>query len=297
MYNLLISLGIGAVAFGLAAVVTSSPVAGVIPAMLAAGIAYFLLMRRTGQQLQVITQEAMDVFQTKMPQARTPQAQAQLFEEGRDILKRGFALERWQFLIGSQLHAQLGSLSYMQKDFKTAREHLEKADTWLGRYTAWQPLAMLALIKYRDGEGAAAVEQMSKLTFAGSKDALFWALYAVTAHRAKDSEAALRAISEGTEKVPESKELQLLADQLRNKKRLSPEIFGEPWLQFFPDEAERIIRANPALYQKMMAAQGMQPPPAANQAGPPMNRAQRRAAKKSKDKQKDAGQPLNHPRY
>ncbi|MFT4976616.1 MAG: hypothetical protein ACI8S6_002521 [Myxococcota bacterium] len=291
MYNLLIALGIGALAFAAGSLATNTIIAGVIPAMLASGIGYFLLMRRTGKQLAVITQEAMDIFQNKMPSARTPEAQQALFAEGRTALERGFSLQRWQFLIGSQLHAQLGSLSYMQMDFTTAHSHLLKADTWLGRYTAWQPLSMLALIELRNGDKDAAVKRLSGLTTAGSKDALFWALYAVSAHRAGQTEVALKAISEGLEKVPSSKELKTLADQIRNKRRLTPEIFGQGWLQFFPDQAQQILSANPALRQQMMAAQ------AANGSMDPgqMNRAQRRAAKRGKQPQQ--APPLKHPRF
>jgi len=293
MYNLLIALGIGAVAFGAGSLATNTIVAGVVPALLASGIAYFLLARRTLNQFSALIQADMGALQAKLPTARSQQEQQAIFSEGRQALEKGFALKPWQFGIASQVHTQIGSIAYMQKDFDGAYEHLSKADSWMMRMTAWQPMAMLALIEYRRNEPEAAVKRLSKLTTAGGKDALFWALYATVANRAKQTEVALKAVSEGLEKVKGSAELTTLADQLRNKKRLTPEIFGEMWLQFFPDEAEQIIRSSPALYQKMMAAQQAANGPMQQQQpdGMKPNRAQRRAAKKNK------GKKIDHPRY
>ena len=210
MYNLLIALGIGALAFAAGVLATGTTVAGVIPAVLAVGIAYFLLMRRTGKQLAAISEEVMAVFQGKMATARTQSQQQAVFAEGKAILERGFELGRWQFLIATQIHTQLGTLSYMQRDFKTARVHLEKGDTWLSRFTAWQPMAMLALLEYRGGEEAAAVKRLQGLKMAGGKDPLYWALTTTVANRAKQTEDALKAISEGLERLPDSEPLQKL---------------------------------------------------------------------------------------
>jgi hypothetical protein len=295
MYNLLIAIGIGALAFVAGVLATGTTIAGIIPAVLASGIAYFLLMRRTGKQLAAISEEAMAIFQGKMATARTQAEQKKVFAEGQTVLERGFALGRWQFLVSTQIHTQLGTLSYMQRDFKTARIHLEKGDSWLSRFTAWQPMSMLALLEYRDGEEAAAVKRLQGLKMAGGKDPLYWALTTVVANRAKQTKDALKAISDGLERLPDSGPLQKIADQLRNKRHLTPEIFGQGWLQFFPEEAHRVFQANPALQQQMMQAQ------AANGPTPPsqqMNRAQRRAAKRDKKKGKSTNNAkLNHPRY
>ena len=293
MYNLLIALGVGALAFAVGMIVAGAPVAGFVPAVLAAGIAYFLLMRRSGNQLAAISQEAMVVFQDKMATARSQKEQQAIFQEGKAILEKGFALGRWQFMVAPQIHAQLGTLSYMQQDFVTAREHLQKGDTFLGRYTAWQPMAMLALIEFRDGDADAAVKRLQGLSMAGRGDPLYWGIVVYIAHRAKNTDAALKAISDALEKHADSQVLQKLADQLRNKKRLTPELFGQGWLQFFPEDAQRVFQANPALQQEMMAtmsANGQTP------SGQPMNRAQRRAARKNNGKANKSSN-RSHPRF
>jgi hypothetical protein len=292
MYNLLIALGVGALAFGVGVLVTGATVAGIVPAVLASGIAYFLLMRRSGKQLAVISEQAMAIFQDKMATARTPQQQKAIFQEGKAVLEQGFALGRWQFMVAPQIHAQLGTLSYMQQDFAAAREHLTKGDSLLARYTAWQPMAMLALVEHRDGDTAAAIKRLQGLSVPGSRDPLYWGILAFLAHRDKQTDVALKAVSDGLDKHADSQPLQTLADQLRNKKRLTPEVFGQGWLQFFPEDAQRVFQANPALQQQMMAAMG-----GANGAtgpGQPMNRAQRRAARKGKG---GTTPPQGHPRF
>lgn len=296
MYNLLIALAIGAVTFGLATVVAGTWVAGFVPALLGVGVAYFLLARRTGKQFEAIMTQAMAHLQAQMPSAQhSPSAQRRVLDEAREIIKRGLPLGQWQFLVTAQIHAQLGGLYYMQREFHEARPHLEQA--WS---RDWRSKAMLAAVDYRQGHTDKALETLQKLTGPGAQDPSFWMIYAVIAHRSQKAETALLAISEGVRKNPASTSLKALADQLRNKRPLTPEIFGEAWLQFFPEDAQRVLSSNPELAARLGAVQ--QPPPPPSQAAngrmpgqPAPNRAQRRAAERTKGK-KDKDD-IDHPTY
>ena len=78
MYNLLISLAIASAFFALGWGVAGSLVAGFIPAMIAFGIAYFLLGRRTLRQLQALMAEGQKVAADGQAGARpTSQRQAE----------------------------------------------------------------------------------------------------------------------------------------------------------------------------------------------------------------------------
>ena len=293
MYNLLIALAIGAAAFGLGMIVAGNWIAGFAPAVLAAGIAYFLLARRTGKQFEAVLTEAMASLQVSMPAAQSYSARSRILEEARQKLLSALPLGRWQFLVTSQIHAQIGTLYYIEQEYAKARPHLEQAWSRM-----WQSKAMLAAIDYRQGHKAEAVERFAKLTSPGGSDPTFWMLYAVIAHRAGDDKTALEAISQGTSKHEKSERLKKIADQIRNKKKVTPEIFGEAWLQFFPEDAPQVMRANPELAARM----GGQRPAAANNQQPwqrPKNRAQRRAEKRQKGKQSKGRKKdgFDHPSY
>jgi len=274
MYNLLIALGISSIAFGLGA--TVGWIAGVIPAALAFMITYFLLARRTGQKIQAILESGQRIAEKAQQTQPTTRQQAnqQQLRLGRllkESISQGFAYEKWQFGVSSQLHAQLGSLEYMQRNFAAARPHLVKSNRWLLRMQAWQPSTMLALIDLRSGNKADAIKGLEKVSFSGGRDPMYFAIFAQAALRTKDTSLALEIINKGVDKHKDSDLLKTLADQIRNKKRFTPEVFGQPWLQFFPEDAQKVM---------------------ANQPSAPTGRAARRAKARGKDP--SAG--FTHPR-
>lgn len=242
MYNLLIALGIATVLFVLGWAVGGSWVAGFIPALLGLGVAYFLLARRTGKQLETLLKSAMVEFEKGR------------VEPGKAIIMQGFELAKWQFLIKEQLHAQLGALAYMQQDFKSAREHLSQA--W-SRH--WQSQAMLSALDHRDKNHAAALERMEKAKSVGGKDAAFWALWVWYAWSADDKDLALKVVNMGLDQVKDSPGLKQLADVIRNDKKLKTNVFRafQPtWYQFFPEHMPRSMMMEMARQQGVGQPQG-----------------------------------------
>jgi tetratricopeptide (TPR) repeat protein len=221
MYNLLLALGIGVVVYALVAWYAGW-IAGFLPAVIVLVVAYFLLARRSGRQLEAIFKRAVKEFENNR------------VEQGRKIFEEGFALAPWQFLVAAQIHAQLGSIDYLQQNFKAARKHLEKA--WSRN---WQAQAMLAAIDHREGNNAAALERLEKLQSAGAKEAVYWGLFAYIASKAGDADKALQVLDLGQQQLPSSDSLKNMANQVRNKKDVKMKPFAPGWYQFFPEHIPR----------------------------------------------------------
>jgi len=227
MYNLLIALGISVAAFVVGGAVTGAWVAGFIPGTIGFAISYFLLARRTGRKLEALMKGA------------TAQFQKGNMDGGRHALEAGFGLGKWQFLIGAQIHAQLGALDYMQRRFKQARVHLEK--TW-SRH--WMPQAMLAAIDHREKKHQSALERLEKLTSPGGKDPTFWGLYAYVALESGDRERALSILAQASKKLPDSEALKGMTKSVQNKRKLKMKAFAPGWYQFFPEQMPRQMMMN-----------------------------------------------------
>lgn len=234
MYNLAIAIAIGIAAYLLGWLAVSNWVAGFAPALLAVSIAYFLLARRTGKKLETLMQDSLKEFQSGR------------LEQGRKKLESGFALGRWQFLVDAQVHAQLGTIDYMQRNYKDARKHLDKS--W-SRH--WMAQALLATIDFREKKTGAALKRMDKLTGPGGKDPVFWGLYTHILLETGNRDKALEVVSKGLEKNGSSDALKGLADAVRNKKKIKMKAFAPAWYQFFPEDMPRTMmqgQARPGQY-------------------------------------------------
>ena len=217
MYNLLISLAAGlavtlAVRFG----TTVGWVGSVLPGMLATAVAYFLLARRSWKQLETL----MGAVQKDL--------MAQKFDRAIQTLESGFPMARWQFLVASQLHSQIGVLRYVRQDFTAAVPHLEKSFSRHG-----VARAMLALTRYRkkDLEGMRAVfEQAAK---DNKKDGLLFATWAWVEEKEGNHDRAIAVVARGLKANPSDEKLKGVAQVLQNDKRLKlGKVYGEQWFQF-----------------------------------------------------------------
>lgn len=247
MYNLLISIALGLVAGLAGGVIVGQAIAGIIPGVLVAVIAYFLLARRTGQQLQAIVAQAMTEFQAlqNVQPPRTPaeaqrlrNLQLEKIEKGKEILRTGFALGPWQFLINEQLHAQIGAIDYMQMSWGEARESLDKA--WSRN---WQAMAMLSCLDYREKKHGEALQRMEAMKLTARKDPLYWGLYAWLSLKAGKRDDAVRVANEGLTHCEGSEPLTQMAAALANKKPVHVEGFAPGWYQFFPEQSPQYRQA------------------------------------------------------
>lgn len=221
MYNLLITLGLAAVAFGLGAL-GGQWYYGFAPAMLVAPAAYFFLARRSGKQLEAVMAKAMDDLQKGR------------LEAARETITKGYALGKWQFLVEKQIHAQLGALEYIQRNYKKARPLLEAS--WSRN---WQAMGMLAVMDAKQGKHDAAIERFDKASLLAKKEPIMWGVAVWLLLDAKRTDDAMRKAAEGVEALDGNAKLKELQAAIANKKvkRFKwGKVFGQGWYQFFPEQ-------------------------------------------------------------
>jgi tetratricopeptide (TPR) repeat protein len=231
MINLLLAVLAGTAAFGLGTL-AGSWTYGIVPAVLVLPVAYFLLARRIGRQLEAV----MAAVGEDLQGGKTAPA--------RQKLQAARALGRWQFLIDQQVNAQLGAIEYFSRNYKAARPLLQKA--WARN---WQAVGMLAALELRSGNKTVAVTEMEKAAKYGRKDACMWGLYAYTLLETGDRDRALAVVSQGLKVLdanPALKDLKQAIANNRMKKFKWGKAFGQAWYSFWPEQLPK---------KQLMAAQ------------------------------------------
>jgi tetratricopeptide (TPR) repeat protein len=224
MYNLLISVGVGLVV-GLLIRLTGLPLlAGIIPGLLAFGTTFVLLARRVQQKVQALATAAQKELSI---QAANPREQKQRVEKAVKIFEEGLAYERWQFLIGSEIHAQIGMIKYMVKDLEGAQVNLAKANP-----RNPMAMAMLAALHYQKKDYARMEESFELAVKSGKKEGLVWAAYAWCLLQLKEKEKALKVMARAVEANPSDEKLKAGLTALQNDKKLKMKPYEPLWWQF-----------------------------------------------------------------
>jgi tetratricopeptide (TPR) repeat protein len=217
MYNLLISLAIGvAVSVALALGTEFGLAAAIFPGVLALVIAYFLLARRTWKKLEALF-EAMQ-----------KEVQGQKFEKALATLQGGFALAPWQFLVASQLHSNIGILTYLRQDLDGALPHLEKSFSrnWIAR-------GMLGVARYRKHDLDGATKVLEDAVKTNKKEGVVWAAYAWILEKEGRHEDAIAVLSRAVAANASDEKLKASLQALQNGKKLKlGKLYGEQWFQF-----------------------------------------------------------------
>lgn len=291
MYNVLIAVAIAVVGYGIGAAVAGW-LAGFVPALLAGGLAYFLLARRTGQQVQAIMLRAQVAFQTGQ------------MDQGRAMLMEAMVFDKWQFLIKEQIFGQLGQLDYMQaaglkmqagqlrtvaKQYEQARMLLQSKEaqnearkkltesdqkfieaqanlekSWVRE---WRSRTILALIHHRQNKIDEALKIFQATKTYATKEPLFWAAYAYVLNEHSRAREALGVLGEGLQTCTDSKQLKLMQEALTNQKKPDMTGFGEAWYGFFPEHIPQETLMEMA--QKQGGAQPSAPRPIPQKTPPP----------------------------
>lgn len=215
MFNLLISLGVGLLAFVLVYATGLAWWGAAFPALVAVGLSYFLLARRSLRQLEVIMMSAQQDLA------------AQRIEPALVKLNSAFALGRWQFLVGSQIHAQLGMVLYMVKRFDEAKPHLEKSFVRIG-----QARAMLGALHYTRKDYPAMEKTFEDALRYNKKDGFLWSVYAWCLENSGQHAKAISALSRAVESSPDDERLKTGLLALQNNKRLRMRSYGQEWWAF-----------------------------------------------------------------
>ncbi len=218
MINLLISTGV-AVAIALIFVGLGFGVwASTLPAMVVFLASNILLTRRVGKKVQVLATAAQK------------EIAAQKFDKGIKILEEGLQFEKWQLLVGPELHANIGILYYVQKRFDEARPHLQKSSK--RGPTGARARAMLACLAFQDHNEPAMANFFEQAVKAGKKESIVWAVYAWCVNKLGKRDQAIEVLSRAVAANPTDEKLKAGLVSLQNEKKLKMKAYSFEWLQF-----------------------------------------------------------------
>ncbi|MDC0707517.1 tetratricopeptide repeat protein [Stigmatella sp. ncwal1] len=224
MYNLLISLGVG-IAIALGVKLAGFPLwAGLVPGVLAFIGTFILLARRVAQRIQALMESVQKEFQG---QPATQKEALQRVERAVKTLEQGLVYEKWQIMVGPELHAQIGMLKYMAKDLEGARKHFAQASA-----RNYMAKAMEGALHYQRKDYSAMESAFEAAVKAGKKESLMWAAYAWCLLQIKEKDKALRVLARGVETNPSDEKLKSSLTQLQNDKRLKMKPYEPTWWQF-----------------------------------------------------------------
>ncbi|HEX8438200.1 tetratricopeptide repeat protein [Archangium sp.] len=224
MYNLLIALGVG-VAITLAVKLFGFSIwAGIIPGTIAFAATYFVLARRIGTLLQGL----MTSVQKELQGQPTSQKEATArVERAIKMLEGGLVYEKWQFLVGPEIHSQIGMLKYMSKDLDGADRHFSKASP-----RNYMAKAMQGALYYQRKDFPKMKSAFELAVSSGKKEPLVWAVYAWCLMQNKEKDEALRVLGRGVEANPSDEKLKNSLSALQNDKKLKMKPYEPMWWQF-----------------------------------------------------------------
>ncbi|HYO52341.1 tetratricopeptide repeat protein [Archangium sp.] len=225
MYNLLIALGVGlAITLGIKLSGIGSIWAGIIPGTIAFVGTYLLLARRIGNQLQALMGSVQKELQTQPTNQKDAQARV---ERAIKMLEGGLAYDKWQFMVGPEIHSQIGMLKYMSKDLDGAQVHFAKASP-----RNYMAKAMQGALYYQRKDFPAMKKSFEAAVSAGKKEPLVWAAYAWCLVQNKEKDEALKVLGRGVEANPSDEKLKNSLSALQNDKRLKMKPYEPMWWQF-----------------------------------------------------------------
>lgn len=224
MYNLLIALGAGVVVAVLVRLLGFPLWAGIVPGVIVFAGVYLLLARRIATRIGALVQTAQRELSTPATNQRDQKVKV---ERAITTLEQGLVYGKWQFLIASEVHAQIGMIKYMVKDLDGAAPHLEKANA--RNYLA---KAMQGALFFQKKDYAKMKSSFEAAVRSGKKESLVWAAYAWCLLQLKEKDQAQRVLARGVQINPTDEKLKNALGQLQNDKRLKMKPWEPMWWQF-----------------------------------------------------------------
>jgi tetratricopeptide (TPR) repeat protein len=221
MYTLAMAL-LALVLVGTALGLWLGPWAAILPAIGAAVVVYFLLMRRTNARVQAEMGAVTQLFQKQ----KVDEAVASL-----ESIKARFG--RWTFFLSSQIDGQIGAIHYMKKEFAKAKPYLERSF-----FRSWDAKLMLAVLtsgihdnKKKTTTNLAGADAVFEATAKHTpKQGLLWSTWAWLHYNNGDLERARTILSRGKAELGEVDAVlsqNLLA--LQNDKKIKMKGYGDAW--------------------------------------------------------------------
>jgi tetratricopeptide (TPR) repeat protein len=224
MYNLFISLALGVFVAVAIKLLNYPLLAGIIPGALVFFAAYIVLARRISTKVQVISSAAQKELSVQPNNQRERQARV---EKAIALLETGLVYDKWQFLIGSEIHAQIGMIKYLVNDLDAALTHLSKANA--RNYMAH---AFTGALFFRKKDYSKMETSFEKAVSSGKKEGLVWSTYAWCQQQLKEKDKALKIMARAVEANPSDEKLKGGLTALQNDKKLKMKPYEPMWWQF-----------------------------------------------------------------
>ncbi len=224
MLNLVIALGVGVAVAVLIKLLGFPLLAGIVPGVVLFLGAYVYLARRIALKVQALSQEAQKELSVPVT---NPREQKQRVGKAIEILERGLVYDRWQFLIASEIHAQVGMIKYMVKDYDGAEAHFLKSSP-----RNYMAKAMHAALHFQKKNYPAMKSSFEAAVKAGKKEGLIWSAYAWCLQSLKEKDAALSVMARAVEANPSDEKLKSGLSALQNDKKLKMKPYEPMWWQF-----------------------------------------------------------------
>lgn len=223
MFNLLLALAAGLVTTLAITLAGFSLIAGIIPGTLVFIGTFILLGRRSFLALQKVVGQVQTELSSMSPNPKEQKIKA---EKAVKMLESALPLGRWQFLVESEVHGQIGMIKYLFKDFEGAMASFGKTSS--RNYLA---KAMEAAMHFQKKDFAAMEKCFEDAVKSGKKEGLMWAAYAWCLMQNKESDKAVRVLARGVEANPSDDKLKLALAAVQNDKRLKMKAWEPMWWQ------------------------------------------------------------------
>jgi tetratricopeptide (TPR) repeat protein len=224
MYNVLISLGVAILVTLGVRQAGFSVWAGIIPGVLAFFITFILLARWVAKRIQGLMESVQKEFQGQPASQKEALARV---DRAVKTLEQGLVYDKWQLMVGPEIHAQIGMLKYMAKDLDGAKLHLAKASP-----RNYMAKAMEGALHYQRKDYTAMQRSFEAAVKTGKKDAVVWAAYAWCLLQLKEKDKALQVLARAVQINPSDEKLKGSLTQLQNDKRLKMKPYEPTWWQF-----------------------------------------------------------------
>lgn len=224
MYNLLISIAVGAVIAVAIRLLQFPLLAGIIPGVIAFAATFILLGRRLQGRIAALG-EAVKKELSAMP--ANQREQKVKLEKAVKILEEGLRYGKWQFLVGPSIHSQIGQLRYTFKDYDGALEHFKQ-----GSPRDYYGKAMEGALWYQRKDPAKMEAAFEEAVKHGKKEAIVWAVYAWCLLQLKEKDKALKVMARAVEANPTEEKLKAGLTALQNDKKLKMKPYEPMWWQF-----------------------------------------------------------------
>lgn len=204
-----------------------------IPAALLVGAGLFIYLgRRVQGELEKIFGRASELLKK------------QQFEAAIEVMKEGYRLAPWQFLVKSSIHGQIGVIQYIRKKHEEAEPLLRAAS--MHHYIA---KAMLGVLLWRRGEKAEMRKTFELAIKSGKKESILYAIYAYVLNEMKERDEAIEVLGRGLRVCKGDERLQTNLTLLQNKKPLKMKVFGDQWYQFLIERP--MVRVEPPPFARV----------------------------------------------